>query len=84
MLFLSENIKVLSLHMHKAVVFNIDEKKDDQQQLEMAMTPDERLLLCLDLIDLSIALSKDGPLRSNDDQIQWIELRFKRDAEPGS
>lgn len=70
--------------MHKAVVFNIEEKKDDQQRLEMAMTPDERLLLCLDLIDLSIALSKDKSLRSNDDQIQWIELRFKKDAEPGS
>lgn len=43
----------------------------------MAMTPEERLFLCLDLMDLSIALSAEKSLPPKDDQIQWIELKFK-------
>lgn len=63
--------------MQKAVLFNIDEKKDDQERIEMAMTPEERLFLVLDLMDLSIALSPEKSLPSKDDQIEWIELKFK-------
>jgi hypothetical protein len=63
--------------MKKAVIFDIDDKKKDQVAAEMLMTPNERLLLCLNLMELSLALSKDKRLVQNPDDIQWIELKLK-------
>jgi len=64
--------------MLKAVLFDIEDKKDDQRKAESAMSPAFRLSLCLDIIDLSIALSPTKFLKANpDDHIDWIELYYK-------
>jgi hypothetical protein len=64
--------------MSKAELFDIESKKEDQRRREMAMTSNERFLLCLDLIDLSIALSKDKTLVPyQNDSIDWIELKTR-------
>lgn len=63
--------------MVKATVFDINKKKEDQVRAEMAMTPNERLLLCLDLMDLAVALRNGEALPPKEDNIEWIELKFK-------
>jgi len=64
--------------MHKVELFNIDEKKEDQRIAEMAMKPIDRLYLCLDLMDMSRALSPKKQLEPNpEDALPWIELRMK-------
>lgn len=46
------------------------------------MTPEQRLELAFQLIDLAIALSPTGKLTASDkDDISWIELRRKDDAD---
>ena len=69
--------------MQKAEIFDIETKKKDQIAAEMKMTPVERLLLCLNLMELSMALSPDKKLRPRPDDIQWIELKFKN-AQPNT
>jgi len=64
--------------MNKPVIFDFKEKKEEQGKREMAMTPEQRLILTLDLMDLSQALSKDKFLKQNEDNIQWIELRVMK------
>lgn len=65
----------------KAELFDIEKKRDDQIAWTSSMTANARLLLSLDLIDLidlSIALSKDKTLVPyHNDSIEWIELKMK-------
>jgi hypothetical protein len=58
----------------KAELFDIEDKKRQQAKDEMAMKPIERLLLCLDLMDLARELSPDKTLHPRPDDIEWIEL----------
>mgnify|MGYP006192200249 CR=1 FL=1 len=62
----------------KAALFDLSRKKEDQRREEMSRTPRERLLLCLELIDLTIAVSpeKRVPPAPADD-VKWIELSFR-------
>lgn len=62
--------------MLKAIVFDIKDKKNDQREAEMTMDPLQSLSLCLDLMDLSIAISSHD-LVSRQDGINWIELPVK-------
>ncbi len=61
----------------KAELFDITTAKSEQQQSEMLLSPEERLLLCLDLTDLSAAISKHDMAYEKDD-IKWIELSLTR------
>lgn len=63
--------------MLKAELFNIDDKKADQDRAIMAMTGEERIYLTLDLMDLARSLSPDKTLPSKEDNIEWIELKFR-------
>jgi hypothetical protein len=65
--------------MLKAELFNIEDKKADQRRSIMELTGEQRILLTLDLMDLSRQLSPNKSLPSKDDNIQWIELKY-RDA----
>jgi len=62
----------------KAEIFDINSSKDEQRAAEMRMTGAERLVLVLDLMDLSAALSKYKPTPSKDDGVEWIELEWKQ------
>jgi hypothetical protein len=63
--------------MAKAELFDIEEKKDNQRKAEMAMTPAERLLLCLDLIDLYNKMNPSAPALPLEENIEWIDLPLK-------
>jgi hypothetical protein len=64
--------------MTKVELFDIRNKKSDQRQAEMAMKPIDRLYLCLDLMDVSAALSqKNQQVQDNQDDIPWIILSMK-------
>jgi hypothetical protein len=67
--------------MIKAELFNIETKKDDQRKAEMAMTPAQRLLLCLDLMDMHIMVKQNSypETPEADENIRWINLRLKHD-----
>ena len=65
--------------MNKIEVFNINEKDDEQRKREMAMSPEQRLILTLDLMDLAVALSRDKFLKQNEDNIEWIELSMENE-----
>ncbi|MEQ8304842.1 MAG: hypothetical protein RIB47_15715 [Cyclobacteriaceae bacterium] len=68
----------------RAEVFNIERKRDDQVSWSKAMTPNERLLLCLDLIDLSLAIAKTNSFEiPQDDTVPWITLKLAH-AKPNS
>jgi len=61
----------------KAEIFDINHKKIDQIKDEANLSSHESLLLCLDLMDLSIALNKGEYLVQHpdfDSNIEWIEL----------
>lgn len=61
----------------KAEIFDITNKKIDQIKDEANLSSHECLLLCLDLMDLSIALNKGEYLAQHpdfDSNIEWIEL----------
>ena len=61
----------------KAEIFDIKNKKIDQVNDEAKLSSHESLLLCLDLMDLSIALNKGEYLVQHPDfdaNIEWIEL----------
>lgn len=62
--------------MLKVNFFDIDSKKDDQAEREMAMSPIQRVYLTLDLMDTCLAIAPDGILRQKDDHIDWITLNF--------
>jgi hypothetical protein len=64
--------------MAKVELFDITQAKDDQRKAELALSPIERLYLCLDLMDLSASLYKNQPPVA-DDGIEWIELKFKHE-----
>jgi hypothetical protein len=68
----------LNLIMAKVELFNIEDKKNSQRKAEMAMTPSERLLLCLDLMDLHSKLHDPAQALPDDDGINWIELPLKK------
>lgn len=57
----------------KAELFNIEDKKDAQRKAEMAMTPSERVLHCLRLMDLAWSINKNA-FAPIEDEIEWIEL----------
>lgn len=68
----------------KVEIFDITTKKEDDIRQTMSMQPVERLILCLDLMDLSLALSPSQILPTYaDDSIEWITLKFK-DAKSNS
>jgi len=55
-----------------------EEMEADKIKEDMAMTPQERLLLSLKLMDLSRTLTPDNILRSSENStIQWKELKRK-------
>jgi len=59
----------------KAEIFNIKEKKDCTQTGELDLTPEENLILCLDLMDLSIELSQNKNAEvPADESFPWINL----------
>lgn len=63
----------------RAELFDINAKKDVQRNEHMRMTPNERLMLTLDLMDLSRILSKEKCLPANPDNgIEWIVLRPRK------
>jgi len=64
--------------MAEAELFNIENKKADQRKAEMAMTGEERLRLCVDLIDLHLKLSPIPAPQPPDDDIEWIVLSLKK------
>jgi hypothetical protein len=57
----------------KAQLVDIATKKDAQRKAEMAMTPSERVLHCLRLMDLAWSMNKDA-FKPLEDGIEWIEL----------
>lgn len=67
----------------KAEIFDVNSSKDEQRAAEMRMSGAERLLLCLDLMDLAVALSGDQPLPPKQDGIDWIELKWERPVSKG-
>jgi hypothetical protein len=62
--------------MLKASLFEIDTKKNQQIEDEMKMSAIERLYLTLDLMDLSLSLSQEKDLQQNEDDLNWITLKF--------
>lgn len=64
--------------MLKVELFDITTNKADQREAEMALTPEQRVSLCLDLIELNASLSHNQHIPA-DDQIEWIELFFKNE-----
>jgi hypothetical protein len=62
--------------MLKASLFDIETKKDHQIAEEMKMSAIERLYLTLDLMDLSLSLSQQTTLQQNQDDLNWITLKF--------
>jgi hypothetical protein len=62
----------------RAEIFDINSSKDEQRAAEMRMSGAERLLLCLDLMDLAAALSGAEQLPPKEDDIDWIELKWER------
>jgi hypothetical protein len=65
--------------MLKAELFNIEDKKADQRKAILELTGEQRIYLTLDLMDLARQLSPTKTLPSKDDNIKWIELKY-RDA----
>jgi hypothetical protein len=65
--------------MLKAELFNIEDKKKDQRRAIMELTGEQRIYLTLDLMDLARQLSPTKSLPSKEDNIKWIELKY-RDA----
>ena len=65
--------------MAKVEIFNIEDKKQAQRVSEMAMSPSERLQLCLDLMDLHSSLRSPQQKRfqAPENNIDWIELPLK-------
>jgi hypothetical protein len=66
--------------MSKVEIFKIDEKKQAQRMSEIIMSPSERLLLCLDLIDLYASIRQPDKIEFQQvDNIKWIELFLEND-----
>jgi hypothetical protein len=65
--------------MPKVEIFKIEEKKHAQRVSETIMSPSERLLLCLDLMDLYSSIRQSDKIESQQiDNIHWIELSHKK------
>lgn len=65
--------------MSKVEIFKIEEKKQAQRASEMTMSPSERLLLCLDLMDLYPSIRQSDKIEFLQiDDIQWIELPYRK------
>ena len=65
--------------MAKAQIISLQEKKKDQEMEEINMTPEQRLLLVFQLMDLAIAISPASELLSYDDgSITWLELKLRK------
>lgn len=61
---------------------NIESLHNARKKKESHMTPEQRLELAFQLIDLAIAVSPTGKLTtSKKDNISWIELRLKDDTD---
>ena len=62
----------------KAKVISLDSKKEEQIREEMAMTPEQRMNLAFQLIELAIAFSPEKELINEEDKsIPWINLKLK-------
>lgn len=59
----------------KPELFDLKAKRTDQATAEANMEPHDRLLLTLELINLSIAFSRENILRQHKDSFKWIELK---------
>jgi hypothetical protein len=67
------------LSMPRVEMFKIEEKKQVQRASEMTMSPSERLLLCLDLMDLYASIRQPDKINLEQvDNIQWIELLHRK------
>jgi hypothetical protein len=64
--------------MLKAELFDINTSKIDQRNAEILLTPEQRIILCLDLMDLNASFS-DRKETPSQDEIEWIELSFKHE-----
>lgn len=70
-----ENLYLCSM---KAQIIPLAQKKDAQVQEEKLMTPEERMLLAFQLIELAKAFaSEKAPLQDDQSGIKWINLRMK-------
>jgi len=63
--------------MKKAQYIPFDQKKDQQVLDDIRMTPEERFMKMIELIELSIALSPTGRLKVFTDD-RFIELKRKQ------
>ena len=67
----------------KAFVYqSIEDKKSGiQARREIALTPQDRLIWILEIMDLNAALAKSNPgipRRNPQDEITWIDLTLKK------
>lgn len=64
--------------MIKPQIISLTEKKEQQILEEMNMTPEQRLILAFQLIELAIEITPGKKLKSlEDSSIEWIELKMK-------
>ena len=64
--------------MKKVVLYSdFSEKKNLQVGEEIVLTPTEKLIRVLDMMDLHIAIRAANPIQKRPDSIPWIELKFK-------
>jgi hypothetical protein len=61
----------------KPEIFNPKTKRNEQATSEANMLSSDRLLLTLELINLSIAFSQEKTLRQHSDNFNWIDLKTK-------
>lgn len=62
--------------MIKPQVIDFKHKKSAQEKEELDMTPEQRLELTFQLIDLSIAITPSKELPQQDGSIKWIDLHL--------
>lgn len=68
--------------MRVEIFDNIDAIHEAQMKERMNMTPEQRLDIAFQLIDLAIAFSPNKKLTSaGKDNLPWIELHFKDDTD---
>jgi hypothetical protein len=56
-------------------IFDIHSKRDDQAKWVAQLSPQERFLLTLELMNVSIGLMQGDRLQQKPDNFDWIELK---------
>lgn len=64
--------------MIKPQVIDFKDKKLAQEKEDLTMTPEQRLELMFQLIDLSVALTPSKELSQAENSIQWIDLHLHK------